>query len=239
LIRILPGDLWLPGRDGLMAVILLDRRGLARSLQPLGQHQRGAFAASCAQRLAPGFLDSPAVRVERSDDLQLAQGLLTELWAAAASGTAGRLGPSVRAVERLPELTAQEEWEGRGAYQTDALAALLYAGRSWQPSPTNYVVGCAQRAFDTAAFLDRQLAPVPEADSLGDLRALIEHGIPLPDPPSGPFQPRELRRQREDLAAITAAEPATWEAVLAQMRQASAAYAREFLAALESVFDAR
>src|SRR4029450_1969945 len=99
--------------------------------------------------------------------------------------------------------------------------------------------GGAQRAFDPAAFLDRQLAPVPEADSLGDLRALIEHGIPLPDPPSGPFQPRELRQQRAPLPALTAAEPATWEAVLAQMRQASAAYAREFLAALESVFDAR
>jgi hypothetical protein len=69
------------------------------------------------------------------------------------------LGPLVRAVEQMPALTAYEEWEGRGAYQTDALAALLYAGRSWQPSPTNYVVGCAQRAFDTAAFLDRQLAP--------------------------------------------------------------------------------
>jgi hypothetical protein len=201
-----------------MTVILLDRRGLARSLQPLGRHQREAFAASCAQRLARGFLDSPAVRVERPDDLQVAQGLLSELWAAAASGTAARLGPLVRAVEQMPELTATEEWEGRGAYQTDALAALLYAGRSWEPSPTNYVVGCAQRAFDSAAFLDRQLAPVPEENSLEDLRALIEHGIPLPDPPSGPFQPRELQRQREDLAAINAAEPATWEAVLAQMR---------------------
>ena len=125
---------------------------------------------------------------------------------------------------------------GRGAYQTHALAALLYAGRSWQPSPTDYVLQCAQRAFDTAAFLDGELAPGPEEDSLEDLRALIEHGIPLPDPPSGPFQPRELQRQREDLAAITAAEPATWETVLAQMRQASEAYATEFLAAVESTF---
>ena len=138
----------------------------------------------------------------------------------------------------MPELTAYEEWEGRGAYQTAALAALLYAGCSWEPSPTNYVVQCAQRALDTAAFLDRQLARVPEEDSLEDLRALIDHGIALPDPPSGPFQPRELQRQWEDLAAITAAEPATWEAVLAQMRHVSAAYAADFLAALQSVFDA-
>jgi hypothetical protein len=222
-----------------MALILLDRRGLARSLRPLGRHQHGAFAASCAQRLARGFLDSPTVRVERPDDLQVAQGLLTELWAAAASGTAARLGPLVRAVEQMPELTAYEEWEGRGAYQTAALAALLYAGRSWEPSPTNYVVQCAQRALDTAAFLDRQLAPVPEADPLEDLRALTDYGIPLPDPPSGPFQPRELQRQREDLAAITAAEPASWEAVMAQMRHASAAYATELLAALQSALNAR
>jgi hypothetical protein len=163
-----------------MAVIVLDRSWLSHSLQPLAQHQRGAFAASCAQRLAPGFLDSPAVRVERPDDLQVARRLLSELWAAAGSGTGARLGPLVRTVERMPELTAHEQWEGRGAYQTDALAAMLYAGRSWEPSPTNYVLQCAQRAFYAAAFLDRQLAPAPEEDSLEDIRALIDHGIPPP-----------------------------------------------------------
>jgi hypothetical protein len=223
-----------------MAPILLDRAGLSRSLQPLGRHQRGAFAASCAQRLAPCFLDSPQVRVERLGDLRVAQGLLTALWAAAASGTAASLGPLVRAVERMPELTAQEEWEGRGAYQTDALAVMLYAGGSWEPSPKpNYVVVCAQRAFDSAAFLDRQLAPEPEEDPLiTAVRAFVEEGISEPEPPSGPFQPRELQRQREDLAVISAARPEAWETVLAQMRQASEAYAREFVAALEAAFDA-
>jgi hypothetical protein len=225
-----------------MAPILLDRPGLARSLQPLGRHQRGAFAASCAQRLAPCFLDSPQVRIERPGDLRVARGLLTELWTAAASGTAARLGPLVRAVERMPELTAQEEWEGRGAYQTDALAVMLYAGCSWEQRPLkpNYVVVCAQRAFDAAAFLDRQLAPEPEEDPLiTAIRALVEEGISEPEPPSGPFQPRELQRQREDLAAISAARPEAWEMVLARMRQASEGYAREFVAALESAFDAR
>jgi hypothetical protein len=84
-----------------MAVIVLDRAWLSSSMQPLAQHQRGAFAASCVQRLAPGFL------------------------------------------------TAQRsaQWECRGAYQTDALAAMLYAGRSWEPSPTSYVLQCTQRAF--------------------------------------------------------------------------------------------
>lgn len=223
-----------------MASILLDGAGLARSLQPLGRHRRGAFAASCAQRLAPCFLDSPLVRVQRPGDLRVAQGLLTELWAAAASGTAARLGPLVRAVERMPELTAQEEWESRGAYQTDALVAMLYAGHSWEPSSTNYVVVCAQRAFDAAAFLDRQLAPKPEEDPLiTAIRALVEEGISEPEPPTGPFQPRELQRQQEDLAAISAARPEAWEPVLAQMRQASEAYAREFVAALQAAFDAR
>ena len=216
-----------------MAVTVLDRAWLFRRLQPLAQHQRGAFAASCAQRLAPGVLASPAVRVERPDDLRVAQGLLSELWVAAISGPAARLGPLVRAVERMPELTAQEQWQGRGTYQTHALATLLYAGRSWEPSPTNHVVQCAQCAFDTAAFLDRQLDPTP-VDPLEDVRALIDHGIPVPHPPSGPFQPRELQRQREDLAAISAADPEAWETVLAQMRQASESYAREFLAAVES-----
>jgi hypothetical protein len=217
-----------------MAVIVLDRAWLSRRLQPLAQHQRGAFAASCAQRLAPGFLDSPAVRLERPDDLQVAQRLLSELWTAAASSTAARLGPLVRAVERMPEVTAHEQWEGRGAYQTDALAALLYAGRSWEPSPTNYVLQCAQRAFYAAAFLDRQLAQVPDEDSLEEIRMLIDHGIPPPDPPSGPFQLRELQRQQEDLAAINAAHPGAWETVLHQMRQASEAYSTGFLAAVES-----
>jgi hypothetical protein len=85
-----------------------------------------------------------------------------------------------------------------------------------------------------AAFLDRQLAPVPEEDSLEDIRALIDHGIPPPDPPSGPFQPRELQPQQEDLAAISAARPEAWETVLDQMRQASEASSTDFLAAIES-----
>ena len=58
--------------------------------------------------------------------------------------------------------------------------------------------------------------------------------FPIPEPPSGPFQPRELQRQREDLAAISAARPEAWETALAQIRQASKTYGMEFLAALES-----
>ena len=122
----------------------LDRRGLARRLQPLGQHQRGAFAASCAQR-----------------------------------------------------------------------------------------------AFDTAAFLDRQLAPVPEEDSLEDLRALIEHGIPLPDPPSARFSHESCSDNGTTWQRSTLLSRRLGEALLAQMRHASAAYATDFLAALEAVFDAR
>ena len=46
---------------------------------------------------------------------------------AAASGTAARLGPLVSAVEQMPELTADEEWEGRGAYQAAAARAVTLA----------------------------------------------------------------------------------------------------------------
>jgi hypothetical protein len=38
------------------------------------------------------------------------------------------LGPLVSAVEQVPELTADGEWEGKGASQTDALAALRVRG---------------------------------------------------------------------------------------------------------------
>jgi hypothetical protein len=219
-----------------MAVIELDRVRLSQSLRPLAGHQRGAFAVSCAQRLAACFLDSPSVQQERPDDLRLAQQVLAELWTAAATDIPERLGPLVGELERMPELTADRQWHGRGAYQTHALAAMLYAGRSWQEQSPNYAVQCAQCVFDAALFLDRRLDPAP-VDPLSEsvLRALVEDGRAVPDP-SGPFQPRELRRQREDLAGISAADPEEWETVVAQMRGASEAYSREFLAALESTF---
>ncbi len=218
-----------------MAVIEPDRTRLSQSLRPLGRHQRGAFAVSCAQRLAACFLDSPSVQQERPGDLRLAQQVLAELWTAAATDIPERWEPLVGELERTPELTAYEQWQGRGAYQTHALAALLYAGRSWHEQVPNYVLQCVQCVFDAALFLDRRLDPAP-VDPLSEstLRALVE-GRAIHDP-SGPFQPRELRRQREDLAAIGAAGPEGWQTVLAQMRRASQAYSMEFLAALESTF---
>lgn len=218
-----------------MAVIEPDRARLSQSLQPLARHQRGAFATSCAQRLADCFLDSTTVQQERPDDLRLAQQVLGELWSAAVTAIPGRLGQLVRELERMPELTAYEQWQGRGAYQTHALAAMLYAGRTWDEQSPNYVVQCAQCVFDAALFLDRELDPAP-VDPLSEstLRALVE-GRAIPDP-SGPFQQRELRRQREDLAAIGAAGLEEWETVVAELRCASEAYSREFLAALESTF---
>ena len=38
------------------------------------------------------------------------------------------LGPLVSAVEQVPELTADGEWEGKGASHRDALAALRVRG---------------------------------------------------------------------------------------------------------------
>lgn len=219
-----------------MAVIVLDRARLSRSLRPLERHERGAFAVSCAQRLAACFFGNPRVQEERRHDIRLAERVLTELWAATASGTPERLGPLISQLEHMPELTAYHQWQGRGAYQTHALAAMLYAGRAWGETTPNYVVQCAQRVFDAALFLDRRLDPAP-VDPLSEdtLRALVEDGHAAPDP-SGPFQPRELQHQRENLAVISAAGQEGWEIVLAQMRRASEAYSMEFLTALESTF---
>jgi hypothetical protein len=144
-----------------MAVIALDRAHLSRSLRPLARHQRGAFAVSCAQRLAACFLRSPMVQQERPDDLRLAQQVLAELWTASVTDLPERLLPLVTELERMPELTAYEQWRGRGAYQTHALAAMLYASRTWEEQSPNYVVQCTQCVFDAALFLDRRLDPAP------------------------------------------------------------------------------
>jgi len=213
---------------------VLDRARLKQRLQPLARHQRGAFAVSCAQRLAACFLGSLRVQQERPDDLRLAEQMLAELWTAAVTSIPERLGPLVTELEGMPELTAYEQWQGRGAYQTHALAAMLYAGRSWEEQSPNYVVQCAQCVFDAALFLDRELDPAP-VDPLSEetLRALVEGGPAFSDP-SGPFQPRELQRQKEDLAAISIADSKIWGEVVAKMRDASGAYSREFFMALES-----
>ncbi len=198
-----------------MAVIVLDRAGLARSPRPLGRQRRGAFVASCAQRLASCFLRSPNVQRERPNHVELAQRVLTELWTAATTDTTDGLGPLIGPLERMPELTAHEQ--GRGAYQTHALAAMLYAVHTWEEESPNYVLQCAQCTFDTAAFLDRRLDPTV-VDPVTAIRALVEDDVTVPDPPSGPFQPRELQRQEEDLAAISAAPQEAWEAVVAGMQ---------------------
>jgi hypothetical protein len=218
-----------------MAVIGPDRVRLSQALRPLARYKRGAFAVSCAQRLAACFLDSPRVQQERPDDLRLVQQVLAELWTAAATDIPERLGPLVEKVERMPELTADRQWHGRAAYQMYALEAILYAGRSWEDQAVNYAVQCAQCVFDAALFLDRRLDPTP-VDPLSEstLRALVE-GRGVPDP-SGPFQPRELRRQSEDLAAISTADSAVWGDVVGRFREASDVYSRDFLAALDSTF---
>jgi hypothetical protein len=152
-----------------MAVIVLDRAWLSSSLQPLAQHQRGAFAASCVQRLAPGFLDSPAV------------------------GAVGVLG-------RLPDRRA-----GGDAVRGAQLGAVAH-----------------------------QLRPAVRPARLlrGGVLGPAWHSSSRPT--KRPVQPRELQRQQEDLAAISAARPEAWETVLDQMRQASEAYSTDFLAAIES-----
>ena len=218
-----------------MAVIVLDQARLSGQLQPLPRHKRGAFAASCAQRLAGCFLDSPLIRRERPDDFRLVKNTLEELWAAARHDTPERVDDLTFALEQLPELLADVQWRGRGAYQTHALAALVYAAESWDDTSPESAVECAQHVFDTAAFLDRRLDPSP-IESLDAIHAFIDHGAPMPDPATGPFQTRELQRQQEDLAMITRAVPEAWGTTLSEIRRNSEAYAEAFQEALDSTF---
>jgi hypothetical protein len=219
-------------------MLLVDRTSLSQRLQPLTSRQRVAFAASCAQRLAPCFLASPWVQRERPRDVGLVGQLLAELWVAAtATGApAERIASLVGGVERMPELTAYEEPRGRSFWPAHALEVIAYAGQSWRESQPRSVLDCAQRVFDTASILDQELDPDPP-DPLEEIIAFIDHGRPISHPPDGPFQARELQRQQEDLAMISAAAPANWETVLTEMRRASEVYAQDFLAALATTHD--
>ena len=212
-------------------MLLLDLTSLSRRLHPLTSQQRVAFAASCAQRLAPCFLANPWVQRERPEDVRLVGQLLAELWTAATGAPPERIASLVRGVERLPELTAYESPQGKSFWHGHSLAAMAYAGQSWGESRPHSVLYCAQRVFDTAYFLDQKLDPDPP-DPLEEFIAAIDHGRPIRDPPNGPFQARELQRQQEDLAVISAPVPENWERALTEMRRASEVYAKDFLAAL-------
>jgi hypothetical protein len=214
----------------------LDLNSLSRRLHPLSRQQRLAFAASCAQRLAPCFLASPWVQRERPEDVRLAGQLLAELWIAATGAPAERIASLVGGVERMPELTAYESPRGRSFWPAHALVAIAYAGQSWGESRPRSLLDCAQHAFDTATILDEELDPDPP-DPLEEIIAFIDHGRPMSHPPDGPFQARELQRQQEDLAMISTAAPANWERVLTEMRHASEAYAQDFLAALATTHE--
>jgi hypothetical protein len=85
--------------------------------------------------------------------------------------------------------------------------------RGLRPHLADPSVECAQRAFDARGGRYR-----------------------FPDLPSGPSQPRELQYQQLDLAAVGAAGPQIWEAVLTQRRHASQAHAVEFSRRLRQHF---
>jgi hypothetical protein len=206
-----------------MGILTYDRASLAATLGKLDHKQRGAFAASCAQRLSRCFIN-PRVRHERPQDVELAEQALDELWASATGGDGRRLPAFVAALDRTPELTADEKWLGPAAWQMDALQALFYAGRSWEEPTPEPVLQCADCSTNGAYFLDEAL---PERGGTGDADPLTQ--------PVRYFEYRELERQRDDMAQILSSDTKDWRPSLREMRARSDAYAQEFFTALETL----
>jgi YD repeat-containing protein len=186
-----------------------DEAALAARLADLTGWQRTAFAASCAQRLAPAFrryaeeegLDAgPPGAVEEA---------LDELWRA--------LGGEPVTAEELRSLAdsciaavpGEEKWNEWADQAEHAAAASAYAIQTWlttDPAPAAWAARQGYHAADLTASADLDSGVIDDAvqQTLRD---------------SEPVQ-RELRNQQEDLATVVGSRDGD-TAVLSTLRARS------------------
>ena len=188
-----------------------DEQALASALSGLGGEDQAAFAALCAERLLPLIADQRSAELGAAALDCLWRRLGGEPIAAAATS---RLAESIEAA--VPDEDAGD-WSQETAFTKNALAAVAYSLRCLERHDPRYAVWAARQTIETL-----------------DLMATTRHNI---DPNASGYEDavladpalqRELRRQHEDLEALSKGHD-TRE--LSRLREQAQHEARTFLEA--------
>jgi uncharacterized protein YjaG (DUF416 family) len=175
-----------PGIEGLVGLAALSATG------------RAAFAAACAQRLLPLYVEY--VRRTGDGDAAAVSGHLDLLWTALAQRTdvttAEDPDPWADEVERFvpdPDVpTTDDEYRG---YAENAVAAVVYALRSRNRADPAYALWAAQMPVQA---IEARLLELADGDAYQVDAAVARH----------PAVVEERRCQRRDLGELLAAEAA-------------------------------
>jgi uncharacterized protein YjaG (DUF416 family) len=203
---------------GSTAVILtFNLQPLAESLETLSACARSAFAAACAERLAPCYA-AVTLRDKRGDP-EMLEAALHDLWQNLKDGepAQARLQQHVDLCEEF--LKTEQDIEG-WLYAEDAVASTSYAIESWLTGKARDAALAAKRGID---LVETHLIECFDLDiSEQEDRARID---------TDPLTQAELHRQQRDLMDLAGVQlaDAHGSAVIAIVRDRAGTDALRFL----------
>ncbi len=190
----------------------------------LPQSHRTAFAASCAERLAPAYdlFDS----INGVGGLLAFQDSLEYAWRLCLIGDPEhRYGSVLAGLEDLLASIEEVPEDRLGSFAADAVACLIYSLRCYPSSSVEHALFAAQRAYESADAL------VSERDKI-DFSEVDNEDQVLADP----VVQRELEKQKADLTML-AGQGGLNSDLLRSIRETSRSVGAQFAAELRYIIN--
>jgi uncharacterized protein YjaG (DUF416 family) len=197
---------------------------LMEALMGLPRNHKIAFAASCAERLAPAY--DLFASINSIEEREVLHNALDYAWHLCLTRKSKHRYYSILTI--LEELLAgmEDAAEDRlESYAADAVACLIYTLRCYCSGSPEYAVFAAQRAYESADALVSERDDIDFTENNSEERILAD-----------PIVKRELEKQKADLRFLT--QQNNLDAfLLKSMREESKRIGTQFAAALRDIID--
>ncbi|HXY57843.1 MAG TPA: DUF416 family protein [Methylocystis sp.] len=200
-------------------MMIYDESHLIKMLDALPRELRTAFAALCAERLAPAYA-AFAGRLGSLDAAKLTS-ILGRLWLALNGEpiTGEEIQSDLDLCMTLIQADDEGQWSSLRAYAEDAVASVAYALRAQQNGESQEAAWAARRAYEA---IDHFVINRDKIDTseVGAEKRIIDH----------PLVQQELAQQQKDLDDLNAlAHQSEWREELTKLRARAAVHSYDFL----------
>jgi len=191
---------------------------LEAALTHLSRSHKVAFAASCAERLAPVY--DLFSQLRDTDGRALVFDALSRVWQLCEGISDVQIGATLEALEALLAEFDEGSNDQLTAFAEDSIVALLYALRCYQEDSAEFAVFAAQRSYEAVDALVHERDEIEFSEEGAEDRILAD-----------PIIRQELGKQATDLAALTQQHRLT-HAICEEMRTSSRDIGVQFVFAL-------
>lgn len=171
-----------------------DQSALRSRLEALSRRQRAAFAAACAELLAPAW--AHYVQLSGRDDATLVADALSELWSSLQAGDRDLAAPLALLEAGMPD-EDDDPWFLESGYAQNAASSTAYAIQAWLGGGVQQAEWAARQVWEAADL---------SAENLGRLQAFRSPAVGGSVAASGDVVATAVLLIEEQLEAVAATD---------------------------------